>query len=56
MYSSGMVGVAGGVFAMQLAPRYEMFNGVPGWAIGLGVVLSVYAVTFWRARANTPAA
>ena len=51
MYSSGMVGVAGGIFAVQFAPHVDLLESVPSWALGLLIVLAIYLFTFWRSAA-----
>lgn len=51
MYSSGMTGVAAGIFAVQFAPDMQLFGGMPSWLLGVLVVASVYLFTFWRSMA-----
>ncbi len=52
MNSSGMLGVAGGILAIQFAPRYEFFDGVPVWAVALLVVMAAYLFSMWRSAAT----
>ncbi len=51
MSSSGMIGVASGILAIQFAPKNEVLNGVPIWALALLAVMVAYLVLSWRAAA-----
>ncbi len=51
MSSSGMIGVAGGILAIQFAPKNEILGGVPIWALALLAAMVTYLVMSWRAAA-----